>query len=123
MRKIHISGGIWKTRPVVEQAQMTLARWQVFEIASANNLPPTRHFVGWNVFDREGRVSSAIKDFDTETMRGRTKSGRIYELVGEPGSDPDAAYVWHRWLKINGSPEFRDITSELAQTPKKSPSP
>ena len=106
-----ISGGIWKTRPIDEQPEMQLARWSVWEVGSGSSA--TCHFVGYNLIDHEGRASSAIVDFDSVALRGRTKSGRIYELIGPPGHDGDGDYVFARWLELNGKPEHREITSEI----------
>lgn len=60
------------------------------------------HLVGWNLTDREGRVSTAIQTYDPETHRGRTASGRVYELVGPPGGDPDGECVLGQWLRAQG---------------------
>jgi hypothetical protein len=50
----------------------------------------------------EGRVSKAIESLDLVARTGVTRSGRLYELIGEPGSDPDADYVWAMWARANG---------------------
>jgi hypothetical protein len=100
---------IWATTPVDEVPELRLRDWAVYQCRLAG----TRHFVGWNITEQEGRVSSAIQAFDAERRRGVTESGRVYELVGEPGRNRDAAYVWARWLRINGETEFDDVTDEV----------
>lgn len=49
-----ISGGIWKTRPIDEQPEMQLARWSIWEVGAGSSA--TRHLVGYNLIDHEGRV-------------------------------------------------------------------
>lgn len=89
---------VWSTKPVTEQPQITLRDWRIFEVSDGEI--PSTHFVGYSDENHEGRVSSVIVNFDASTMCGVTKSGRIYKLVGKPGYNPDAGYVWNRW-KLN----------------------
>lgn len=49
----------------------------------------------------KGRVTSAIQSFNKDTKTITTRSGRQYELVGEPGFDGDADYVWGVWKRRN----------------------
>lgn len=49
----------------------------------------------------QGRVTSSIQSFDSATKIITTRSGRRYELVGEPGFDSDAEYVWSVWKSRN----------------------
>lgn len=100
---------IWKTLTIEERPHIILTRWRIFEVWSENEDPTTRHFVGYNCRDSEGRVSSAITTFDRDSLTGITDSGRIYKLSGESGYDPDAEYVWGRWVSINRISEFREI--------------
>lgn len=99
---------IWKTKPVDDQPSLTLVRWRIFRSDRDEN-----HFVGYCEENLEGRVSSAIQQFDPLTMRGVTQSGRVYELSGAPGFDSDALYVWDTWLRINRVPFCTDITDEV----------
>ena len=50
---------------------------------------------------------------DYEAARAVTQSGRIYELVGEPGSDPDTEYVWREWVILNSVERWDDITDDV----------
>lgn len=100
---------IWTTQPVDAQPSLTLVRWRIFK-SDTNEL----HFVGYCPENYEGRVSSAIQNFDPVTQRGVTQSGRIYELAGPPGFDEDALYVWQRWLRVNNVPSCTDVTNDVA---------
>ncbi|KAA0894254.1 hypothetical protein [Oryzomonas rubra] len=97
---------IWKTEPIDREPEIVLTDWTVYEVSS--NLWPgrTRHFVGFSVMGREGRVSSAIVQFDADKMAGVTESGRVYLLKGAQGGHPDGLYVWGLWCRRN---EITDI--------------
>lgn len=98
---------IWATAPVSESPSLELCRWRILETDKSE-----RHFVGYNLTDCEGRVSSAIERFDRENLTGRTRSGRVYRLIGAPGFDADATYVWHGWCAINGVKRWDDVTEK-----------
>jgi hypothetical protein len=100
---------IWATTSVETVPHLRLCSWSVYECKGAS----TRHFVGYNMTEREGRVSSAIQQFDPATRRGVTESGRVYELVGRPGHDADAEYVWRRWLALNQETAWDDVTEDV----------
>lgn len=112
--KAIVYGNIWSSPPVSEQPEITLARWRVVEIYTKES-QVERHFVGYNVEDREGRVSSAIQEFNPATARGLTRSGRVYQLVGKPGRDPDGEYVWQNWARMNQLTDEKDVTAEIWQ--------
>lgn len=105
---------IWLTTPVDEVPQIQLRSWKVYEVSSDLWPEKTRHFVGWNITEGEGRVSSSIVEFDKDTMRGRTASGRVYELIGQSGYNSDAAYTWNRWCKINSIDTIEEVQVENA---------
>ena len=92
---------IWITTPVDRVPHIKLASWGIYEVTSNAWPEKTRHFVGYNMTEREGRVSSSIVEFDPVTKRGRTKSGRVYELVGEAGHNDDGIYTFNQWCHIN----------------------
>jgi hypothetical protein len=89
-----VAGGVWASRPVAAQPVLRLARWQIYAVRDA------LIFVGFNLDDCEGRVSSAIQSLDVAARRGVTLSGRNYELVGPEGYDGDGEWVFAVWLKM-----------------------
>ncbi len=105
--------GIWKTTTINETPQIELARWCVYEVDSEHWPGRTRHFCGYNLTEREGRVSSAIVFFDKESMTGRTNSGRVYKLVGNSSYDGDASYVWSYFVERNDISEIVDVSDEM----------
>ena len=106
--------GIWKPADVTQEPETKLVDWQVYKVYLEQLGEYTMHFNGYTLGAYgEGRVCSPVVEFDKNTMRGVTQSGRIYELVGAPGVNRDAEYVWRRWLGLNGSPEFICITDEF----------
>lgn len=98
---------VWNVRSVEDEPEIILHRWVVFELPNGD-----RHFVGWC---GEGRVSSKIMEFDPITMRGVTRSSRVYQLMGPPGTNLDAMYVWGHWKRINGVTEAKDVSAEIAK--------
>ncbi|MDA3877014.1 MAG: hypothetical protein PF483_07985 [Halothiobacillus sp.] len=79
----------WAAKPVSVEPEIQLARWAVYEIPGQG-----RFLSGYNVGGHHGRASTAITAWDGTTRTGITSSGRRYRLVGEPGFDGDAKYVW-----------------------------
>ncbi|WP_185642720.1 hypothetical protein [Burkholderia sp. Bp9140] len=99
---------IWRLPSVEEVPDVSISSWRIFEIDAG-----TRHFVGADTLDFTGRVSSAITIFDPVTLRGQTRSGRVYQLVGKDGWSIDAEYVWKRWCDVNEVRSYSDVTSKL----------
>ena len=100
---------VWVASPVSQVASVQLTRWRVHETVRGD-----RHFAEHNVMPGTGRVSTAIVSYDPQVRRGRTASGRVYELVGAPAAaaDPDAEYVWAAWCVLNRIVGYRDVTDE-----------
>lgn len=98
---------VWDTPPVTDQPSITLVRWSVRETETGD-----RHFVGFNVRNLEGRVSTAIRSFDPTTGSGTTMSGRVYTLKGPAGYDGDAEWVWALWAHSRKQ-RWRDVSSEF----------
>ena len=63
---------IWKTRTIAEVPEITLVEWRVYETELGE-----RHFVGYNLTESEGRVSSAIQSFDRDTLLTNSSAFRI----------------------------------------------
>jgi len=102
---------VWEVLPVTDEPYTRLTEWQIFSVEPVvAGSPSTIHFVGYA--GHEGRVCSAIQVFDITTRKGVTRSGRIYELAGEPGYNSDAIYVWNQWLLINGNPQIENISEK-----------
>lgn len=62
---------------------------------------------------QSGRVSSAVVTFDVDSLRGVTRSGRVYQLHGVPGVDRDAAYLWGCWASGEEEPTWPDVTAAI----------
>jgi hypothetical protein len=102
------SADIWKTQPVASQPRLRLASWRIMRTERGEI-----HFIGYAVDNNEGRVSTAIQSLDLAARTGVTSSGRLYELIGKPGYDPDADYVWAMWARVNGVKRAEDVTAEV----------
>lgn len=100
--------------PVELRADVTLESWAVFEVPlNGLDQPWTRHLAGYSLEDGQGEVCSPVESFDPVTDQCVTRSGRVYRLRGRPGLDRDAEYVWHRWKRIAGVTEEREVTQEV----------
>jgi hypothetical protein len=99
---------IWRIAPVNEEPAVSLLQWSIRETNDG-----TRHFIGSDERDSTGRVSSQVITFDRVTLRGQTQSGRVYQLIGQPGRSSNAEYVWERWCKVNNVASYTDVTRKL----------
>lgn len=104
---------VWNTTSVEDTPELHLASWRVFEIYSEHYGERTRHFVGYNLTEREGRVSSKIMSFDPTTGRGITNSGRVYQLMGSSGHNGDGMYVWGVWANNINAQNIEDVTEQI----------
>ena len=102
-----IETSVWSASSLTEVPEIELTNWQVMQLPHGD-----RHFVGWNMTEREGRVSSKIVEFDAATRCGRTRSGRVYQLRGPTGHDGDGAYTWGCWMQRNGA-ACTDVSDEV----------
>ncbi|MGZ4955092.1 MAG: AAA family ATPase [Methylobacter sp.] len=103
---------IFSVAPVHEEPEETIICWSVREALFNDSHDKSRHLIGYIPRKGKGRVTSAIQSFDRETMRIKTTSGRIYQLEGQPGFDPDAEYVWTQWKALNEVRDEDDVTQE-----------
>jgi hypothetical protein len=99
---------LWLPPPVGCAPEVVLVRWMLIRTERHEV-----HAVGYNVDDREGRVSSPIVRFDRRRRLATTRSGRIYRLDGEAGTDSDARYVFDAWRRINGVTRWSEVTEDV----------
>lgn len=107
--------GIWSATPIEQTPEIELAVWRIYEVSSELWPEVTRHFCGYNLTEQEGRVSSAIIEFDKEKMIGKTRSGRIYKLVDDKirfSNVGDAEWVWSYFVERNKLSNIREIKVE-----------
>lgn len=90
---------------------ISLRRWRVMEIASTDGVL-SRHVYGHDITNNLGRASSPIQAFDLETMAATTRSGKIYYLVGLPGSAKLGRAAWRKWCRENAVVSEKDVTDE-----------
>jgi hypothetical protein len=107
---------IRKVAPIEVEPEIVLIDWAVYEVSSNLWSDKTRHFVGYNVYGREGRVSSAINVFDRDKMVGITSSGRTYQLQGPPGDgSEDGLHVFDWWCERNEIREKIMVTEKTLE--------
>lgn len=104
----------WTLTTISEAVHCTLDAWSVFEVPfDGQGNAWTRHFVGFRRESCRGRVSSPVEQFDPASRRGRTRSGKVYELAGVGGLNPDAMATWGLWKTANAIGVERDVTAEV----------
>lgn len=99
-----VADSVWRPPGVHDEPLTALTAWSVREMATGD-----RHLVGWT--GAEGRVSSPIVAWDPGTRTATTRSGRRYRLLGSPGRDADAEWVWGVWRRTHGIPSWLDVSS------------
>jgi ATP-dependent Lon protease len=97
---------------IEQEPEETIIFWSVREAKFDQKSELSRHLVGYVPRKGMGRVSSAIQEFDRQSMTAKTRSGRIYHLSGSPGFSNDAEYVWLQWQSFNGVKEEIDVTDQ-----------
>ena len=93
---------ILQTAGISEEPEIQLYDWDIkMDTTGAS------YFVGSRVDNGDGRVSTAIVAFDSENRRGRTLSGRVYELLGSRGWSSNGEYVWSHYKVAKGITEVK----------------
>jgi hypothetical protein len=91
--------------------EIELEDWSIHELQTADGV--VYYFCGR--IDGRGRISTRIVEWNSERKVGRTESGRIYQLVDEPG-DPDnleLQAIRLAWKVKHASAMDRDVTHEF----------
>jgi hypothetical protein len=105
---------IRRVESVVIYPTENIVNWSIREAIFFNG-DISRHLVGFIPSRRTGRVTSAIQKFCPEKRTITTQSGRVYTLVGMPGSSDDGQYVWKYWSAGNGVIHDTDVTDEYTR--------
>lgn len=99
---------VWNVAGISAEPKMSLSDWQIFETQHGS-----RHFVGCDMRDGTGRVSTAIQEFDLPVLRGITSSGRVYQLVGPRRCSDNGRYIWEHWCRVNNIASYTEVTTEF----------
>lgn len=104
---------IWQALPTSIQPELSLVDWSVREIDCVRGIEHV--LVGYCVENSEGRTSSAIQAIDPKSMVCTTVSGRVYRLLGGPGNNVDADYVFSGWRIVNSVTKVSNVSEQLWQ--------
>jgi hypothetical protein len=104
-----IPGYVHQIDSVQCQPQTSLSHWQLIKVRDQDG-KFSRHLAGRA--DGEGRVSTDIVSLDIVQLRATTQSGRVY-VLGRPGRDGDAVWLFAKWLKANQCIQHADQTMAL----------
>lgn len=106
---------LWIPPTTADEPEMSMYSWTAYEVQVAAFDEPTVHLAGYLGSSEGGRVTSAIESIDAGKRSVVTASGRVYQLVGRPGYNSDADYVWRRWLRLNDATLLRDATADFVE--------
>lgn len=81
--------------------------WKIYEVDDGKH-----HLVGHCLRTNDGRASSSIQKFDPKKRTITTRSGRIYQLIGNPGSTTDSRYVWETFKQMNNIKNTKDVSKQ-----------
>lgn len=107
---------VWLPPTAEEQPEVSLVCWGAFEVLVPELGAPTIHVVGIRAQSGEGRVSSPVEMVDAATRCVVTSTGRRYRLVGAPGMQGDALYVWQRWVRNWSAEVLSDAAPALLES-------
>lgn len=93
---------IYSVASVTQDPNIQLVNWAIKHTNEGD------FFVGTDVVYGDGRVSTKVVQYDPDTQRGVTKSGRCYELVGNSGYSRDGEYVWASYKRVNQLTELEE---------------
>lgn len=108
MKIVGITPHMWPVDSVESHPEATLTRWRIVQLSNGD-----RHMYGYELSYQEGRVTSKIAMFNPYTLEAVTRSGRKYELIGPPGHNTDATYIWGVWCKRNDVENYIDISDTV----------
>lgn len=101
-------GGLRPQAGVDEEPALTLAEWQAWRVTSG-----AIHLMGYCVEHGEGRTTTALVAGNGNYRRCITASGRQYTLIGPSGRNPDAEWVWSRFMRVTGLTAEVDVSEQL----------
>lgn len=104
---------IWLPDEPASRPDDRLSSWAAFEALVPELDGPTLHLVGYVERESGGRVTSPLMGFDRVTRTFTTRGCSTYLLVGAPGLNGDAEYVWKRWLRLWNATVLRDVINEV----------
>ncbi len=104
----------YDSAPVHQEPDEIILFWTIKELVYLDN-SINRHLAGY--INRKGtfRVTTKIKYFDQLTMTIHTESGRIYNLLGNPGFTQTLELYWAIWKKKENFISEKDVTNEYFQ--------
>lgn len=96
-------------KPAVDDPVVRLRNWTIKQVAAKD-----MYFVGYDIHNRDVRVSTRIIELDVSTRSGMTASGRRYKLVGASATYGDSEWLWETALaRRPGSKAWRDVSDEF----------
>ena len=96
---------VWRVASVDDEPEVLLSPWRILETPDG-----LRYFLGLDIRDRTGRVSTPVLKFDPGTRQGETESGRRYQTVRPAGHTANSQYLWGHWCVAREVQSYTDVT-------------
>lgn len=103
-------GYLHRIGSIAAEPTSELTEWSLFQVRHANGTS-ARHLVGCS--NAIGRFTTAVVAIDLKQMQATTKSGRVYQLMGPTGADPDGMWIYRQWLRVGKRLQEKDLTEAL----------
>lgn len=115
----------WKSPSLEDEPHVHLFDWSAFLLLLPAVDSPSIHLVGRNVQSGLTRVTSPVARVHMSGTRVITSSGRVYELLGTPGSPEECrammdfwAARWNAFVLQNVSSTLSAMSEQAFQVPR-----
>jgi hypothetical protein len=99
---------IWEPTIIHEQPEIVLVDWRIYEIETPGR-STHRRMVGREL-GQAWRISGPVVAFDFVAMKGRTKSGKIYQLRSQPEDGKANVHYFSYWCMTNKVLRWSDVS-------------
>jgi hypothetical protein len=101
-------------RPVSVEPESELSNWSIIKVWFKDGhhekvFVGTRDLIGY-------RISTNVVEYDRLQAQGKTKSGRVYKLIGpsvEMTPENDLYPIWETWCNSYDVDDWEDISTTL----------
>ncbi|MCK5667296.1 MAG: hypothetical protein KAI17_27605 [Thiotrichaceae bacterium] len=104
---------IQEAESVIREPKASITNWTIIEVTFTDDTQ-SNHLLGF-VVGKKGRITSAIQKFDCATKTITTRSGRVYSLLGQPGSNRDIQHLIAGWYYLDQIVKYKNVTDNYAK--------